>query len=80
MLGWGWPREDDAPLWALRRNHTKHLIVGNMPTLTSCKKKKSRTKTIKDLLINMLHLSLEDKLTINNDTIKNVLTEIDKKN
>jgi hypothetical protein len=25
---------------ALFRNHTKHLIVGNMPTLTSCKKKK----------------------------------------
>jgi hypothetical protein len=30
-------------------------------------------------LIYMLHLSLEDKLTINNDTIKNVLTKIDKK-
>ncbi len=29
-------------------------------------------------LINMLHLSLKDKLTINNDTIKNVLTKIDK--
>jgi hypothetical protein len=27
----------------------------------------------------MLHLSLEDKLTINNDTIKNVLTKIHKK-
>jgi hypothetical protein len=34
---------------ALLRNHTKHFIVGNIPTLTSCKKKKSRTETNKDL-------------------------------